>query len=66
MPTGTVKFYNRKNRFGFIRVDESGEEVYVRKSGLIDEVDEGDRVSFELEEHAKGPKAIEVRKLDAE
>lgn len=66
MLKGTVKFYNNKNKFGFIKADESGAELYVRKSGLIDPIEEGDRVEFEIEEHEKGPKAFNVRKISGE
>ncbi|MFN3342721.1 MAG: cold-shock protein [Flavobacteriales bacterium] len=66
MPTGTVKFYNRKNKFGFIKVDDTGAEIYVRQSGVVDPINEGDRVEFEMEEHPKGPIAVKVKKLAAE
>jgi CspA family cold shock protein len=65
MPTGTVKFYNRKNKFGFIRVDDTGAEIYVRQSGIIDPINEGDRVEFEMKDHPKGPIAVNVKKLQA-
>ncbi|MFT7614188.1 MAG: cold shock CspA family protein [Parvicellaceae bacterium] len=58
---GTVKFYNSKAKFGFIKNDETGEEVYVKRSGLIDEISEGDKVLYVIEPHEKGPKAIEVK-----
>jgi cold shock protein len=61
MPTGTVKFYNRKNKFGFIRVDEDGSEIYVRQNGLVDMINEGDRVEFEVKDHPKGPIAMNVK-----
>lgn len=50
-----------KAKFGFIRNDETGEELYVRRSGLLDEISDGDKVTFQVEEHPKGPKAINVR-----
>ena len=61
MPTGTVKFYNKKNKFGFIKVDETNEEVYTRQSVLLDEIKEEDRVEFELEAGRKGPTAVNVK-----
>ena len=60
---GVVKFYNNKARFGFIRRHDTGEELYVRKSGLLEDVQEGDEVEFQVEPHEKGPKAISVRKV---
>ncbi len=63
MATGTVKFYNKKNKFGFIKVDETGEEIYVRASGLVDAIEDNDRVEFEIEQAAKGPMAKQVKKV---
>jgi len=59
---GTVKFYNNKAKFGFIKNDETGEELYVKRSGLIDEIAEGDKVQYVVESHEKGPKAIQVKR----
>lgn len=62
MPAGKVKFYNQKSRFGFIKVDDSGNEIYVRASGLIDIIAEGDNVSFDIKDGRKGPEAVNVKK----
>jgi len=61
MQTGTVKFFNETKGFGFIKVDGTGEEVFVHVSGLKDEIRENDSVSFELQEGKKGLNAINVR-----
>jgi cold shock protein len=61
MKTGTVKFYNDQKGFGFIK-DESGQEVFVHATGLIDKIKEGDAVTFEVAEGKKGLNAVEVRK----
>lgn len=61
--TGTVKFYNTEKRFGFIKHDDSNKETFVHSSGLIDEVQEGDKVEFELQEGKKGLNAVNVRKV---
>jgi cold shock protein len=61
MKTGTVKFFNTSKGFGFIVDDESGKEVFVHVSGLKQDVKEGDKVSFEVEQGKKGPNAINVR-----
>ncbi len=58
---GVVKFYNVKAKFGFIKNLATGEELYVKHSGLLDIVKDDDRVQFEIEAHPKGPKAINVR-----
>ena len=61
MKTGTVKFYNDQKGFGFIK-DESGQEVFVHATGLIDKIKEGDAVTFEVAEGKKGLNAVEVKK----
>ena len=52
MHKGKVKFFNEAKGFGFIVDSDSGKEYFVHVSGLINEIREGDDVSFELEEGA--------------
>jgi cold shock protein len=61
MNTGTVKFFNDTKGFGFVKEDETGTEYFVHVSGLIDEVNENDKVTFELEEGRKGLNAVNVK-----
>ncbi len=61
--TGTVKFYNRKHKFGFIRVNETGDEIYTKASYLNDEINENDSVSFNIKAVKRGPVAYNVSKL---
>ena len=61
MKQGTVKFFNGTKGFGFIIEDESKEEFFVHISGLIDEINEGDAVEFELKEGRKGMNAVNVK-----
>ncbi len=61
MKTGTVKFFNELKGFGFIKDDETEEEFFVHATGLIDQVREGDEVSFELKEGRKGMNAANVK-----
>jgi CspA family cold shock protein len=63
MKTGTVKFFNSSKGFGFIVDDEGGADVFVHVSGLKQDIKEGDKVSFELEQGKKGPNAVNVRLL---
>ncbi|MCD4680643.1 MAG: cold shock domain-containing protein [Bacteroidales bacterium] len=63
MKTGTVKFFNEAKGFGFIIEDDSKKEYFVHISGLIDEVNEGDAVEFELTEGKKGLNAINVKAI---
>ncbi|WP_343069096.1 cold shock domain-containing protein [Hyunsoonleella aquatilis] len=60
MKEGTVKFFNNAKGFGFIIVKDSGEEVFVHKTNLIDQIKEDDKVTFEIEKDAKGLSAIKV------
>jgi CspA family cold shock protein len=63
MATGTVKFYNRSKRFGFITQDE-GEDVFVHESGIVSgPISDDDRVEFDVIEGPKGLKAVNVKKI---
>jgi CspA family cold shock protein len=61
MNKGTVKFFNESKGFGFIVDDETKTEYFVHVTGLIDEVNEGDAVEFELQEGRKGLNAVNVK-----
>lgn len=61
MSSGTVKFFNKTKGFGFITPDEGGKDVFVHMSGLIDNITEGDKVSFKVEEGQKGLSAVNVK-----
>lgn len=68
--TGTVKFFNTQKGFGFITPDHGGKDVFVHvtaveRSGL-GTLDEGMRVSFEMEpdKRGKGPKAVALQPAD--
>ena len=63
MQNGTVKFFNESKGFGFIVDDESKTEYFVHVSGLIDKVNEGDAVEFELTEGKKGLNAVNVKTI---
>ena len=57
---GTVKFFNKYKGFGFITANDSQDEIFVHKSGLIDVIDDNDKVKFIIEKGAKGLNAINV------
>ncbi len=61
MQQGTVKFFNNSKGFGFITPDEGGKDVFVHKNGLIDEIADGDKVSYEVQEGQKGLNAVNVK-----
>ena len=61
MSKGTVKFFNDAKGFGFITEEGSNTEHFVHISGLIDEIREGDKVEFDLQEGRKGLNAVNVK-----
>jgi CspA family cold shock protein len=61
MKKGTVKFFNEAKGFGFVMEEETKSEYFVHVSGLIDKIQEGDEVEFELTEGKKGLNAVNVK-----
>jgi len=61
MSTGTVKFFNDSRGYGFITEEGSNKDHFVHTSGLIDEIREGDKVEFDLQEGKKGLNAVNVK-----
>ena len=61
MHNGVVKFFNVDKGFGFITDSNTNEEIFVHVSGLIDDIKEGDSVSFNTEWGKKGMNAVEVK-----
>ena len=61
MSKGTVKFFNDTKGFGFITEEGVEKDHFVHISGLIDEIREGDEVTFELKEGNKGLNAVDVK-----
>ena len=60
MNKGKVKFFNEAKGFGFICPSDGGEDVFVHQNGLTDEITEGDKVSYDVEESPKGLNATNV------
>ena len=65
--TGTVKWFNGTKGFGFIAPDDESEDVFVHYSSIQGDgfrnLDEGERVEFNVEQGAKGLQATNVVKL---
>jgi cold shock CspA family protein len=57
---GTVSFFDSSKGFGFIIDAENQEKYFTHVSGLIDEIAENDKVTFELEKGMKGMNAVKV------
>ncbi len=62
MHSGTVKFFNESKGFGFILEDETGKELFVHVSGLIDKITKNDKVMFEIQNGKKGLNAVNVKR----
>ena len=60
---GKVSFFDSSKGFGFIIDAENQEKYFTHVSGLIDEIAENDKVSFELEKGQKGMNAVKVTLL---
>jgi CspA family cold shock protein len=61
MQQGTVKFFNGTKGFGFITPSNGGQDIFVHVSGLMDEIRENDKVSYEVQNGKKGLNAVNVR-----
>lgn len=60
---GKVSFYDSSKGFGFIIDLENNEKYFCHVSGLLDDIAENDKVSFELERGMKGMNAVRVKRV---
>ncbi|WP_457617222.1 cold-shock protein [Lutibacter sp.] len=60
---GKVSFFDTSKGFGFIIDTQTQDKYFVHVSGLIDEIKENDKVTFELERGLKGMNAVKVKKV---
>ncbi|MBT7611319.1 MAG: cold-shock protein [Bacteriovoracaceae bacterium] len=64
MSTGTVKFFNEAKGFGFITPEDGGNDIFVHVTGIVEgQLNENDKVEYEVGEGQKGPCAVQVRKV---
>lgn len=67
---GRIKKIISNRGFGFIEVEDEEKNVFLHHSnvlnGQFDELKEGDQVTFEVEESAKGPRAVNVERAGKE
>ena len=65
MQTGTVKWFNESKGFGFITPSDGGNDVFVHyyaiAGGGFRKLDEGQQVTFDVEDSPKGPQAKDVQ-----
>ncbi|MBS1647657.1 MAG: cold shock domain-containing protein [Bacteroidetes bacterium] len=65
MRTGVVKFFNQKNKFGFIIDNETQKEYYVHAKNVEGSITEKEPVSFELKASNRGDECVQVKKINA-
>jgi cold shock protein len=62
---GVVRWFSLERGYGFIAPDEGGEDVFVRFSSVAGEgfrqLVDGQRVTYELGDDGRGPRALDVR-----
>jgi CspA family cold shock protein len=67
MAQGTVKWFSDEKGYGFITPDDGSKDVFVHYSGIagggFKNLQEGDKVSYEVTEGRKGLQATNVSKL---
>lgn len=65
MTIGTVKFFNSTKGFGFISPEDGGKDVFVHATAVeasgLRTLNEGQKVSFEVQPDARGPKAVNLK-----
>ncbi len=66
MPTGKVKWFDDKKGFGFITPNDGSKDLFVHHTAIAGDgfktLSEGQSVSFEIGQSAKGPRAANVVK----
>ncbi|MCO6164162.1 cold-shock protein [Flavobacterium sp. NRK F7] len=60
---GIIDFYDTSKGFGFIKEIDSDNKFFFHVKGLLDEVKEGNKVTYELEKGMKGMNAVRVKKI---
>ncbi|MFI9045430.1 cold-shock protein [Streptomyces sp. NPDC053427] len=67
MPKGTVKSFNPEKGYGYIAIEGGGPDIYAHYSEIqsngFRQLDEGDKVEFNIGQGAKGPQAEHIVKL---
>lgn len=60
MEKGVVKFFNESKGFGFIKDEETGNDIFVHVTGLKSKIKDNDSVIYRITEGKKGLSAVDV------
>ena len=67
MPTGTIVFFHSRKGYGFIKQEDSSTDVFVHMDDVEGpDLTEGEAVEFEIETAPKGPRATNVKRIEAD
>jgi len=66
MPTGKVKWFNKRKKYGFIIKDDDGKDIFFHLTGISDPILRNDvfssqNVAFSIMKEEKGEKAVNVK-----
>ena len=70
MPTGKVKWFDKRKGFGFITPNEGEKDIFVHQSDIVKEgfraLEEEQLVEYDIGEGEKGARAIDVKPVNRE
>lgn len=58
---GIVSFFNHDKGYGFIKDSDSHDSMFVHINNVLEEISEGNKVTFEVQPGLKGPEATKVQ-----
>ena len=64
MENGTVKWFNQRKGFGFIEREGAEKDLFVHKTEVEGDINDGDKVEFDVGETEKGPNAVKVKRVE--
>jgi cold shock CspA family protein len=59
--TGVVSFFNHDKGYGFIKDSATNDSMFVHINNVLEEINEGNKVTFEVQPGLKGPEATKVQ-----